>query len=138
LYFSVLCIIKQFVKHDLPNSNEGKNPQSLDERFATRPQLRRRLLMIADMIDEAIAEGCTAHEAEARAIEHVRKLGQEVLTDWAEKSERAARDQAQAKNPKLINYGKKKTEVALDLWRNWGGRTTLALRPTRSAGATVL
>ena len=64
--------------------------------------------MIADMIDQALAQGCTAHQAEARAIEQIRKLGQEVLSDWAEKSERSVRDQAQAKNPKLINYGKKK------------------------------
>ncbi len=95
------------MKDELPNSNQSKN-ESLDERFATRPQLRRRLLMIADMIDQAVAEGCTAHEAETRAIEHIRKLGQEVLTDWGEKSERSARDQARANNPKLIHYGKKK------------------------------
>lgn len=63
--------------------------------------------MIADMIDQAVAEGCTAHEAEARAIEQIRKLGQEMLTDWAEKSELDARQQAQAENPKLSNYGKK-------------------------------
>jgi hypothetical protein len=31
-----------------------------------------------------------------------------VLTQWAEKTEPEARKQAQAENPKLINYGKKK------------------------------
>ena len=108
MYFLVLCIIKQFVKNDLPNSNQNSNQSSLDERFATRPHLRRRLFMIADMIDQAVGEGCTAHEAEARAIEQIRKLGQEVLTDWAEKSEPEARKHAQAENPRLINYGKKK------------------------------
>ena len=138
LYFSVLCIIKQFVKNDLPNSNESKNQQSLDIRFATRPHLRRRLLMIADMIDQAVAEGCSAHEAEARAIEQIRKLGQEVMTDWAEKFEQSVRDQAQAENPKLTNYLKKNAEMALDLWRDLRGRTTLAVRPTRSASAAVL
>ena len=96
------------MKSDPLNSNQNKNEQNLDERFATRPHLRRRLWMIADMIDQAVAEGCTAHQAEARAIEQIRKLGQEVLSDWAERSELSARDQAQAKNPKLINYGKKK------------------------------
>ena len=109
MYFWVLCIIKQFVKSDLPQSNSNsKNERSLDERFATRPHLRQRLLLIADMIDQAVAEGCTVHEAEARAIEQIRKLGQEVLTDWAEKSEPEMRKRAQAQNPKLINYGKKK------------------------------
>ena len=107
LYFSVLCIIKQFVKTHLPNSNQRKNEPSLDERFASRPQLCRRLLMIADMIDQAVAEGWTAHEAEARAIEQIRKLGHEVLTDWAQKAEPDARRQAQAENAQLIHYGKK-------------------------------
>jgi len=105
LYFSVLCIIKQFVNTELPNENQ--NEQSLDQRFANRPRLRQRLLIIADMIDLAVAEGCTAHEAEARAIEQIRKLGNELLTDWAEKSEPEARLKAQQKNPDLINYGKK-------------------------------
>lgn len=64
--------------------------------------------MIADLIDQAVAQGCTAHEAEARAVEQIRKFGQEVLTDWAEKAEPQARKRAQEENPKLINYGKKK------------------------------
>lgn len=63
--------------------------------------------MIAEMIDQAVAEGCTAHEAETRAMEQIRQVGNEVLTDWAEKAERDARRQALAQNPKLINYGKK-------------------------------
>jgi hypothetical protein len=93
------------VNTELPNSNQ--NEQSLDHRFANRPRLRRRLLSIADMIDQAVAEGCTAHQAEARAIEQIRKLGNELLSDWAEKSEPDARLKAQEKNPKLIHYGKK-------------------------------
>lgn len=96
------------MKDDLQHSNPSKNEPSLDERFASRPHLRRRLLMIADLIDQAVAEGCTAHEAEARAIEQIRKLGQELLMDWAEKAEPEARHQAQTENPKLINNGKKK------------------------------
>ena len=91
---------------ELPNSNAKE--QSLDERLANRPRLRQRFLDIANMVDQAVAEGCTAHEAEARAIEEIRKLGQEVLTDWAEKAEPQARQRAQAQNPKLISYGKKK------------------------------
>jgi hypothetical protein len=94
------------VKSDLPNSNQNHlNEPSLDQRFATRPHLRRRLLLIADMIDQAVAEGCTAHEAEARAIEQIRQLGQEVLKDWAEKAEPRFRREAQAGNPQLIEYG---------------------------------
>ena len=92
---------------ELTNSNCSHNEQSLDERFATRPRLRQRLRMIADMLDQAVAEGCTVHEAESRAMDQIRKLGNEVLTDWAEKSEQEVRRKAQEENPNLIRYGKK-------------------------------
>jgi len=97
------------VNNDLPNTNQrdSQNQPSLDQRFANRPHLRRRLLMIADMIDQAVAEGCTAHQAEARAIEQIRQLGQELLKDWAEKAEPQFRQQAEAGEPKLIKNGKK-------------------------------
>lgn len=81
--------------------------QSLDECFADKPHVRQRLLEIADLIDTLVAQGCTAHEAEARAIEQIRKLGQGILTEWAEKSEQAAVTKARAKDPKVQNYGKK-------------------------------
>ena len=95
------------MKNDLPNSNQHQEQSTLDKRFENRPHLRRRLFLIADMIDQAVAEGCTAHEAEARAAEQIRKLGQEILGDWAEKSEPQACQKAQAENPMLIQYGKK-------------------------------
>ena len=93
------------------NELPGKcaNPtRSLDERFADKPHMRRRLLEIADLLDELVAQGCTAHEAEARAIQEIRKLGQGILTEWAEKSEAAAVVQARAQDPKLHPYRKKK------------------------------
>jgi hypothetical protein len=82
--------------------------RSLDERFADKPHMRGRLLEIADLLDELVAQGCTAHEAEARAIQEIRKLGQGMLTEWAEKSEAAAVVQARAQDPKLHPYRKKK------------------------------
>jgi hypothetical protein len=80
----------------------------LDERFAHRPALRQRLLSIADTIDQAVEEGCSAHEAEARAIEQVRKLGQEILTDWALQAEQSAGRQAREQNPDLSLHKKKR------------------------------
>jgi hypothetical protein len=94
------------MNNELPKQSRSSEP-SLDERFAHRPHLRRRLLSIADMIDQAVAEGCTAHEAEARAIEQIRKLGNEVLSDWAEKAEAAAVVNSRAQDPQLRPYRKK-------------------------------
>jgi len=83
--------------------------QSLDERFADKPHLRARLLEIANMIDESVAQGCTAHEAEARAIEEIRKLGNALLSEWAGKSEATALTKARAQDPRLQPYRKKKS-----------------------------
>jgi hypothetical protein len=91
---------------ELP-SEQPKQSRSLDECFADKPHLRQRLLEISDMIDSLAAEGCTAHEAEAKAIEQIRKLGNDILTAWAEKSESATVTQAQANDPKLRPYRKK-------------------------------
>jgi hypothetical protein len=96
------------MNNELPSKRSTNPPQSLDERFADKPHVRERLLQIADMIDELVAQGCTAHEAEARAIQEIRKLGQGILIEWAEKSESAAGAKAREQNPKLQPYRKKK------------------------------
>ena len=93
---------------ELP-SKSGNQARSLDERYADKPHMRQRLLEIADMIDVLVAQGCTAHEAEVRAIEEIRKLGNGILTEWAEKSQAAAVAQARAQDSKLQPYRKKKS-----------------------------
>jgi hypothetical protein len=91
---------------ELPSQN-SKPLRSLDECFADKPHVRQRLLEISDLIDRLVAEGCTAHEAEARAIEEIRKLGNGILTEWADKSQQAAVDKARAQDSKLQPYRKK-------------------------------
>ena len=75
--------------------------------MANNPRLRQRFLAIADMVDQAVEEGCTADEAEERAIREIRKLGQEVLTEWAEKAAPQASRKAQEQDARLIKSGKK-------------------------------
>jgi hypothetical protein len=96
------------MKSELP-SETPKPAQSLDQCFADKPLLRERLLEIGNMMDEAVAQGCTAHEAEARAIEEIRKLGNTILREWAAKSEAAAVSKARAQDPRLQRYRKKKS-----------------------------
>jgi hypothetical protein len=91
---------------ELPKQN--RTPKTLDQRFAKRPQTYRRLQEIADQMDEAIANGATADEAEAIAIEQIQKLGGEMLQDWAEAKQQQALIQAQADNPQSIKHIKKK------------------------------
>jgi hypothetical protein len=95
------------MKNELP-STLPKEPRSLDEAFSQKPHLRRRLLEISDMVEAAVAEGVSAHEAEARAIEQIRQLGHALLTEWGEKTEQQARTQARKEDPTLQPYRKKK------------------------------
>jgi hypothetical protein len=92
---------------ELP-SGSSQEPQSLDELFADKPHTRQRLVEIASMIDQLVAQGCTADEAETRAIEQIRKLGHGLLTDWAEKAEPSSVDKARSQDPELWPYRKKK------------------------------
>ncbi|SRR6266496_4501492 len=92
---------------ELPSQSQNTS-RSLDECFADKPHVRKRLLEISDLIDRLVAQGCTAHEAEAKAIEQLRNLGNEILTEWADKSQAGAVAKARADNPKLQSYGKKK------------------------------
>lgn len=93
------------MSNELPS--DASTSRSLDECFADKPHLRQRLVEISDMIDKLVAQGCTAHEAEARAIEQIRKLGNSILTEWAEKFEQAASTQACIDDPKVRPYRKK-------------------------------
>ncbi len=92
------------------NDELPSNPirRSLDERFESRPQVYARLQRIADMMDQAIAQGATADQAEALAIEQIQKLGQEVLSDWARENQQQCLEQARAKHPQAIKHTKKK------------------------------
>ena len=63
--------------------------------------VRKRLLEISDLIDALVSQGCTAHQAEAKAIEQIRKLGSEILREWGQKAESAAVSKACAEDPKL-------------------------------------
>jgi len=58
------------MKDELP-SQSPKQSRSLDECFADKPHLRQRLVEISDMIDTLVAQGATAHQAEARAIQEI-------------------------------------------------------------------
>ena len=89
-------------------SKQKHTSKTLDERFAQRPHTYRRLQEIADQMDQAIANGATADEAEAMAIEQIQKLGGEMLQDWAEAKQQQALKQAQATHPQSIKHIKKK------------------------------
>lgn len=85
-----------------------QNEVSLDARFAKRPHAYARLRQIADMMDHAIAEGCTADEAEAQAVEELRHLGRDLLSDWAQEKQQHSLAAARLAHPQASQHVKKK------------------------------
>lgn len=76
--------------------------------MAQRPHVLARFHSIADMLDQAVAAGCTAEEAEDRAIEQVRQLGRERMGDWAQEQQAGRLARARRQHPQAIKHIKKK------------------------------
>ena len=89
---------------------------SLDERFGPHPRSYDQLQAIADMMEASIAAGCSADEAERRAVEQVQKLGQALLSDWAQQAQEQSLDQARVQQPEAIQHSKKK----VSWWTSFG------------------
>jgi hypothetical protein len=94
------------MKDELPYSKLKR--RSLDERFKSHPHSYARLQAIADMMEQSIAEGCSADEAEERAIEQIQKLGQELLRDWAHGAQEQSLQAAGQQHLRRSNHVKKK------------------------------
>ena len=56
---------------------------NLEERLKAHPELRARFETILDIVENTAGDLEKADEAERRAIEEVRQLGNEVLHGWA-------------------------------------------------------
>jgi hypothetical protein len=94
------------MNEELPNNKKPLIP--LEVRFASRPQVYERLQKIADLLDQAIAEGCTADEAEASVMEQIQKLGGELLGDWASEKQQRSVAESEREHPSAIKHIKKK------------------------------
>jgi hypothetical protein len=75
-----------------------------------RPRVLARFHAIADMMDQAVAAGGTADEAEMQAIEQVQQLGRELLGDWAQEQQAGSLERARNQHPKAIKHIKKKSD----------------------------
>lgn len=99
--------LKWFMKEE--PQKVGGNQRSLEQRMAKRPHVLARFHAIADLMDQAVAAGCTADEAERRAMEQVQHLGRELLGDWAQEQQAGSLARARAAHPKAIKHIKKKS-----------------------------
>ena len=87
--------------------DRNQNRRHLEQRLARRPDLLERFHQIADMLDGSVADGCNADQAEARVVEQMRLLGQEVLGQWAQESHALTQQQMPRSHPHAVREGKK-------------------------------
>jgi hypothetical protein len=83
--------------------------RSLEDRLKGHPRLRQRVAAILDIAENVAGDAKTADEAERRAIEEVRRLGNELLTAWAETRQEEAAREAETREPpaRVKGHGKK-------------------------------
>ena len=87
--------------------NKSKAGKSLDERFAKHPHMYEQMQRIADMMEQAIAKGASADEAEEMAIQQINDLGKAILTDWAQAKQERSQSELKATLPRVIKDSKK-------------------------------
>jgi hypothetical protein len=101
--------MKWFMNQQPPlRNNVPDHRRNLEQRLTRRPDLLERLHAIADLLDQSLAEGCSADQTEARVIEQVRLLGQEILGQWAQETHAVAQQQMPRRHPQAVREGKKK------------------------------
>ncbi len=87
--------------------NQSKTEKSLDERFAQHPHMYEQMQRLADMMEQAVAQGATADEAEELALKQINELGRAILTDWAKVKQERSQSELKAKFPRMIKDSKK-------------------------------
>lgn len=98
------------MKDELPLKtprNKNQNRRRLEERLAQRPELLERLHEIVDTLEQSVADGCDAHDAEDRVVDEIRKLGRTVLGQWAQEANAQIQGQVPTEYPQASKNGKK-------------------------------
>lgn len=84
--------------------------RSLEERFNAHPHLRERFYQILSIAEDSEGNIDKADDAEQRVIDELRRLGQEVLQDWAGRKEKQKTEELKsASDHKVVGHGKKKS-----------------------------
>jgi hypothetical protein len=84
--------------------------RSLEERLKAHPSLRERFYQILSIAEDSEGNIEKADDAEQRVIDELRRLGQEVLEDWANRKEKQkAEELKNGLDGKAVGHGKKKS-----------------------------
>ncbi len=80
----------------------------IEERLNKHPQLKKRIEQLLEVVENANGDFQKANDAEQRVIEELRKMGNEVLHDWASNREKQEYQKILSNKNGLTGNGKKK------------------------------
>ena len=87
--------------------NKEEQLKILVMRIQAQPGLEERIESILDIMENKSGEFITADQAEGKAIEEIKKLGQELLKGWALNQQGQAVKKTQETHPNARKHGKK-------------------------------
>jgi hypothetical protein len=80
---------------------------TLEERLHAHPGLKKSVEALLQIVEDPLQELDTANEAELRVIEEVRRLGHELLQEWASAQEREKAEEFGKTQEGVVGHGKK-------------------------------
>lgn len=80
---------------------------TLEERLHAHPVLKKRVESLLQIVEDPSREIETADDAELRVIEEVRRLGNELLQEWASTKERERVEELRKTQGTVEGHGKK-------------------------------
>lgn len=83
-----------------------QHDDNLEKRLNKHPHLKNRIEQLIKIVEDADGDLKKADEAEKRVIEELRKMGNEVLHDWAANREKIGAEEMNKKGG--VKNGKKK------------------------------
>ena len=94
---------------DIPQAPAGSTADEIRllEQLRANPLVAERMKLIMDRLEEEIAGGGDANQAEEMAIESLRELGRAMLTQWAGRRHDEAVEQAVGGDAQLVRHTKK-------------------------------
>jgi 23S rRNA pseudoU1915 N3-methylase RlmH len=81
---------------------------SIEERLNRHPDLKKRIDELLKIVENAEGDIQKASEAEQMVIEELRKMGNDVLRNWAENREKQASEKFSNMKDDYKSNGKKK------------------------------
>ena len=125
---------------DLEAKVGGGKRESVAARLERHPGLKERMERLLDLVENASGDVRLADEAERRAIEELRQMGQEVMQGWGQRASDKEAQEVEAKGDVVRQV--KKTPLDVHVRRDHGGRADLPAkadgkfcRPFQSAAA---